>query len=606
MNTISTDTGLDAFRVDCSGEYILQLLQQHGGRMLVNWPVGVGKSHNIDDVIEAVITDDAYDLVIVLCPTKQIIAERRFVREPPVGVQVVILRSRPSNRCGPQRNQDWRHYETAGMGFLGRKKICSACPHLKTCFWPTQYGKGLRGSMVIFATQAHLERDPFFISQLSRWTGAKRILVILDEDKAMLSCFRRRIRNTDLLMFKAAVDKVQRDGHKPGKWPEMCDMLLAIRQSDDMRDRNWKISNMPAGLAVRVQEAGYALCREQFRFIGYNVQQLFCSHLESRELHVNGDITFASPPRIGTDLLIYSGTTIPEFCEFRLGIKLANPFEDYRFIHPGTRWFNIANRMGAKRYVPKNADQILGFFAGLVAQRLTAGKRVLLVSKKCFISLCTEEMTRRLKALGFPKIRIITKNWDRCDLNDPHIIPLINYGLVGTNLFEQFDCAYCLNSYYVNEQIVNNVVQDVLASDGYIPLKIQTRGIPLRRSVTVVDHAHQLCDVQQLAKFALRQQEIDVVVQTVGRVRPFTRPREIITFQAAEHPSIKYEREFDVLDQARKFFNIRGARDLQRETTTSKVQKCKVQGKTQTQTSTAQKLSLSTVKRHWHAGVMTP
>jgi hypothetical protein len=44
-----------------------------------------------------------------------------------------------------------------------------------------QYGAGLQGAQVIFATQAHLGRVPDFAAQLAGWTGAGRGLTPLDE-----------------------------------------------------------------------------------------------------------------------------------------------------------------------------------------------------------------------------------------------------------------------------------------------------------------------------------------------------------------------------------------------------------------------------------------
>ena len=62
--------------------------------------------------------------------------------------------------------------------------------------------------------------------------------------------------------------------------------------------------------------------------------------------------------------------------------------------------------------------------------------------------------------------------------------------------------------------------------------------------------------MDRLAQYALDQQELDVVLQAVGRVRPYTRPREVITFQCAAHPQLDYDREFNSIEEARQFFGI--------------------------------------------------
>src|SRR3954467_9282423 len=98
---------------------MLELLRRHGGRLLVSLPVGVGKSTNLDAVVEEAVRSDAYDVVVVLCPTWRIIHERRWVRQQPPGVDVRLLRPRPRKRCGPERDGRWRAFESVGLGLLG-------------------------------------------------------------------------------------------------------------------------------------------------------------------------------------------------------------------------------------------------------------------------------------------------------------------------------------------------------------------------------------------------------------------------------------------------------------------------------------------------------
>jgi hypothetical protein len=605
VNNVLTSAGLDLFRDSWGGQQMIDLLGKNGSCMLVNWPVGVGKSRNIDDVVGAAFNGGVYDVVVVLAPTKQIINERRYVRDPPADIRLVVLKPRPAERCGESRDAQWNIYESRGLGLLGRQQICGNCPHNNHCFWPSQYGKKLKGVQLVFATQAQLECNPSFLQQLQHWTGAERMLTILDEDNVILKCFRYRVNRDDLIMFNEVLAKLDLKDPMLARWKEVSSALQFIRKTDDLRHRGWRLPRLRPDLAVRVQEAGRAEFGDRFRFIGFDVQRLGHSPFQSRELHFNGEITFASPPRTDADLLVYSGTLIPEFCEFRLGIKLADPFKNYCFNHPGTHWSNIANLIGAKKYFARNSDQVLDFFAGLVARRMREGRRPLLISKKCFIPLCTKGLTERLKRFGFDNIRIVSSGWDKQDLNDVNVIPIINYGVIGVNLFNDFDCAFCLNSYFVNAEVINHIVQDVVASDGYVLIQIHTAGMPIRRTVKVMDSKYELCDVPLLANQALQQKELDVVVQAVGRVRPFTQPREVITFQATEHPLIEYQQEFSTLAEAREFFDIPTARAMGAETTAEQVQAMKAAGKSQAETAKAVGKSPSTVKRSWNRGGVT-
>ena len=188
----------------------------------------------------------------------------------------------------------------------------------------------------------------------------------------------------------------------------------------------------------------------------------------------------------------------------------------------------------------------------------------------------------------------------KTNLKDPTIIPIINYGVVGINKFKKFDCAFCLTGYFVNERVVNSVLQDVYATDMQIPLKFTTEGLPRRRRVGVANAQDRFYDINRLAQLALNQQEMDVVLQAVGRVRPYTKPREIMTFQCAAHPQLPYTQEFNSLAEARAYFGIVSTRQAQKATTMELVKAAKERGLTQQQVVDELKISLSTVKRYWN------
>ena len=177
-------------------------------------------------------------------------------------------------------------------------------------------------------------------------------------------------------------------------------------------------------------------------------------------------------------------------------------------------------------------------------------------------------------------MRIVTDDWDATDLAAPDVVPLITFGLIGTNLFEHFDCAYCLTGFYVNAEIVDTILQDVLASDGHIPIAIRTEGSPRRRHARVADPRQRIYDVDRLAQLALDQQEMDVVLQAVGRVRPYTRPREIMLFQCAGHPQLDYDREFASIAEAREFFALPTRRERERDRNADRVRAARQAGMT--------------------------
>ena len=598
MNPVLGAGPLAAFRARWDGASLLDLAAAHGGQILISWPVGVGKSHALDRMVEAAVAADRYDLVLALLPTRRVLEERAWIRRPPPGVAVVNLRPRPRDRCGPL-DAAWRHFERAGLAALGRADLCGRCPHRPGCFWPDQYGAGLRGARVVFATHAHLGRAPDFAAQVAARAGASRTLVLLDEAGFAAADCRRRVGRGDLDRFAAALEAAGPATPTAAAWIELV-RLLRLAPTADLRGPGWWAPRYNPDWALAVQRAGWAAHGGRFRFLAGDLERFGRSSVESRERHPDGSLGYAAPPALPGDFAIFSGTTSPEFLRFRLGRDLADPFADHRFGHPETRWYNIASRLGMQAHFPRNADQVVDFFAGLVSRRLGEGRRPLLVAKKRFVAACARLLGRALAAQHPDPVRIATGDWDDAGLGDADVVPIIHYGLIGTNLFEEFDCAFCLTGFYVTPAIVDAVLQDVVGADGRVPIVVRTEGSPRRRVARVARDRDRHLDIARLAPLALDQQELAVVLQAVGRVRPYTRPREVVTFQCAANPRRPYDREFAGLAEARAFFDLPTRRQRERATTGRRVAECRRGGLTQAATAARLGLGIATVKRHWN------
>jgi len=536
-------------------------------------------------------------------PTRRLIDERQWIQNPPAGVGIINLRPRPVQRCGALESK-WRVWEKIGLAALGREELCSNCPHVKNCYWPGQYGDPLSQARVIYGTQAHLARDPHFIAFIEERTESERTLVLYDETHFLMSPFRRRIYRRHLERFVAVIEIMSTQEESPGyeEWLYVCRLLLAA-PTCDLRSSDWRIPSWGKKRALAIQKCGWDTYGEDFQYLACDLHQFCRSPIASRERTPGGDLRYTNLPHIrsGTDFILYSGTTTGKLARFRFGREFASPFEKVRFEHPKTQWFNLASNLGARCHFMANAPQILDLFAGLVAQRLQEERRPLLIVKKCFIDYCVHGIRDRLHELGWNHVQVVAgATTDPQTLSHPQIVPIIHYGTVGTNAFEAFDGAYCLSSYNVNEEVVDTVLQDLTASDRHIPIRITCDQFPRRRRAGVAHWKHRYYDVNELARLAHQQQELDVVLQAVGRVRPYTKPREIILFQCAEFPNIPLTREFDTLGEAREFFGIPTMRKRLQQQTTQNVQAGRQAGKTQKQVAEELDISLRTVKRRWN------
>ena len=503
-----------------------------------------------------------YDLMVMLLPRRELIDSQPMIQARPPGLKVVNLRPRPSRRCGRENDKKWNIFHKCGLGLLGKHTICRKCRKRKGCFWPGQYSDGLKGADVMFGTQTHLAYNPSFLSWVKIYSGANRVLALLDEAHFLAYNRRRFITARHLVYYMDAV-RTYLTGSRSKNIKKYLETLrkIEIASTKGLRAK-WSMPSLYPNQHLAIQEAGWNTFGKVFRFLGFDLGGLAKARPLTRQKNPDGSIGFtASPIAIEGDVVVYSGTVNPKFASFRLESDFEVPFAGYRFLHHGTRWYNLASKIGMLTNFDKNSPQILDFFAGLIARRLEKGRSCLAVCKKDKFVECIRGLEERIRELEHPEAQVLPGELYRPQHHGISAIPVITYGRVGLNTFEHIDCAYCLNGYYVNDRIVNSVLQDVLADEFWINICISTKGLPRRRTAGAADPKYRKLITHELAPLALEHSEMDVVLQAVGRVRPYTKPREVITFQCAAHPKLDYDAEFDNLEEARSYFGVQKRRD---------------------------------------------
>ena len=604
---VSGDGALAAFRQGLTGAYALSLLRQGPGQMLILLPVGVGKTGwLVATIIHALTIDRQHDLVVVLVPRWDIL--RELLSRLPANLHRVVLSPRPRSRCG-DLDGEWLVYEQNGCGSLGRERLCGACPSRRHCSWPGQYGSHLRGTRLILATQQHLTLNPQFIAQLCQQTRAENPLVLIDESGLLIRRAERFIRQQELdnfiiaqeMMLAAAAKRTSR----MREWLNLS-RLVAQAPTPDLRGGHWQFPWVDGHWATEVQRAGVESFGLAFRFLGHELHHFARSDPAGRERLTSGDLRYATIPYLGKKFVICSGSMARDLARYRLDPNharpaLVSPFEHYRFEHPGTRWYNLCIADGAARFFPGNASRILDFFAALVARNIREGKRSLLVSRKRFLRMCQTGLRKRLNGLGVGPVKVVSGNWDRHNLDDPRVVALINYGVAGINRFEHVEAAYCLNSYYVSAWAVSQAVQDIEASSERYPLAVRSVGNPPRRQVHITLPDAREPILPRIAQGTLDQLEADVVIQAVGRVRPFTRPREVITFHTGDLPGVRYTFQFRSLAKARDFFNVQTPTQATHSNRVEHVRRMRALGRTLKDTAQELNVSVATIKRDLRA-----
>lgn len=598
--TIRGPEDLAAFRLGLTGECGLELLRQAAGRLLIQLPVGVGKSIWLRRIVEAAL--EVFSLVIVLAPRWDILDE--FIAGMPKDIPTLVLRPRPRRRCG-SLDAEWQELERAGCGALGRKELCGRCPRKRDCSWPQQYSEDVSHLPLVLGTQTQIVVNPSFLLQRRQRARAHKVLVLIDESDLLLKSIGRLISVEELDLFEQCLRSTHVSRKDANLHREWCCYTSKIQcaGTSDLKEVDCQPPPVTFRWAARVQDHGWKSHPQHYRFLGYDLAALARSDIPSRERLPDGTIRFAVRPDLGDAFIIFSGSVAEDLAQYRLDPDSARPrihapFLGLRFEHPGTRWFNIRSLTGSARHFPGNHEWILQFFSHLLARNIRTGRRTLLVARKSLVRLCAGVLARNLTGLGIEGARIVTTNLAKRDYEDPGVIPLINYGVCGINLFEDFDACYCLTGYYVPETAVRTVLHELEASPAWYEVKLGWEGNPRRRRIEVKASETSANILPRLAWLILQQREPNVIIQAVGRVRPFTRPREVITFHAGELPGVAYTLEFPSLDEARAYFEVPTDRQIRLRDRVREARLLRDRGLSRGEIASDLRINLSTVKRY--------
>jgi hypothetical protein len=280
---------------------------------------------------------------------------------------------------------------------------------------------------------------------------------------------------------------------------------------------------------------------------------------------------------------------------------ICSPYEHFRFLDKKTRWYNISSGIGAAKNYPNNRAQILDFFSQLIMIRVDENKKILLISRKKYAESVVEELQEMLRENDRDDIRVTySAGSDSHGDNIDCQVHVIHYGVVGINNYEDFDCAYCIQSYYIPIDLVSQGLQELFRDDLHIELDLELERLPCRRQINVKSSDHRFTSINALAQPMMDHLESGVVTQAVGRIRPYTSACEVITFQCSENPHYKYDEDFLSLDAARSFFDVKHQRSRRKEELSNRVQEHKKRGLKQKEVSSCLGVSVRTVRRYWN------
>jgi hypothetical protein len=456
------------------------------------------------------------------------------------------------------------------------------CPNFGHCSWPGQYTtKNLDGVRVIFATHAHLLVKRRFLRLLKAVTGARSLLLLLDEAAVLAGRFRVALSPRDLRLFVEAVRGAEGlPDHIRHAWVDRVN-LLGNATTPDLQQPGWGFPYPGPEQALAIQTAG--LARDpNFRWIGEALYAFARSGPDRRWRDDRGRVVFVDRPYAADRTVIFAASMPAEYVARQLGVEeVARPFASVSCQHAGTEFFNINSLIGAASRFLGNCAQILDAFAQLIIRNIEGRRLTLLISRKHLKPRCAAYLRRRLADWGHPAT-IVLSDGEPPEEADPSTLPLIHYGLKGVNGFQHYHAAFCLNSYYIDEEVLREAVADVEDDALRFPISIRVAGRvagrPRRRVAGTFDRRFDSSDADRIARAYLEQLEAAVVLQAAGRVRYATSPRMVVTIQAGELPGVRLTREFASLRELRAHFGLQTGSQLDRSRQEAEVLRLRAEG----------------------------
>lgn len=524
---------LDGFReLNLSEAGLLGLILENV-RVLLRLPVGVGKTHAAQKLLSYLGLYGRFDLVIYAAPAWNILSEVIAALDVnPNAPPRRVLRARPRERCG-DLDAEWSKLEQQGCSALAKGRLClKRCPVSADCSWPSQMSD-LGNTRLILMTDQRISLVPNIVALLKERGRYRRVLVILDEASLLDASLEVLLARKDINQF---INTLRHARCKAKGWPEVRDpwmVELANLQSANAVRIQRTAWSFPAELhayAFNIQAAGLTMYGDEFRYIGYELSLLASSRPEER-WRVDEGVRFIGRPYLDGHLALLSANLSPQYASHRLGVEsIASPFEHHRFLHSGTHVYNIRNASGAASHFHSHKKTILDTFAVLIARNIATGRTTLLISRLKWKALCAEYLAKRLAEWGH-RVRFVTDDFGQLPQPpSPTVVPIIHYGIRGTNNFTGYESAYCLNSYYVNGRTLNKAVQEFEPRHFRVELEI-VHGPDRQRRVRLANPVASDEDRTWLGSFYLRKLEVDPVIQAAGRVRFLTKPREVVFFQ---------------------------------------------------------------------------
>lgn len=499
--------------------------------LLINLPPGIGKSYAAQGLVRHAL-NHGHDMVFYVAPTRALIDD--FCNAlGKIDCPVQVLEPRPQGKCG-KLDQRWKSLEQIGCSALAKHSLCDNCVSRPDCSWPDQMSKIGTKAGLIMLTEQYLHLNPSLLVNAVRRARAERPLVIFDEALFMGSVMKQSFSELELMTFQSALRKakIDDDRAKDGADDLVSFIDTLLDPNSHIRDAGRFFAGSLDNGMVDIQRSGMQINPGQFRYLAYELA-LLNSRARAGQWMENGKLEIATRvDTTGCDVVVLAPYLDATIVEERLQRPVVRLFPNHIFKHTQAHFINIADQCGSARSLNSKAhfNRICDFFLALTLRNIQQAKRTVLVCRKKFVEQIKDRFETLATVLGIELFCTIISKDNKLITKKPNEIAIINYGIVGINDLQDFDALYCVGSYYCNVGQLNDVYQQCLPPSNRFMLGLNAAGGG--RRIVAADGTYTSRYHARLAVPTFKLLERGVVLQAVGRVRPFTSPVEVVLFQS--------------------------------------------------------------------------
>ncbi len=514
--------------------------------------VGVGKTHLI--IKSTPILQLQFPQIFIATSQHQIKSEiaTKLAR---YGVQTEPQRDK--ELCG-KREKDWERIHQLGISLIGKKVICGECDKQEVCPW---FRFKREESPVTVLTQDSLFKQADDIPPSA--------LIMLDETKFLERPLENKIDHQDILLFSKAI-------------PAGRDFDWLYTATQQMLERK-----APAPLEGLSKENLWRLFGALYHKGVKNILPIIMNYADGAPVALDKRIYYLERHFQHNAILVLGAGADKNLLEhyFNSQVTDLTPVEKYR--DPGTKIYCIASSSASPNNLRKRAsarDSVFSFVRKKIWANRSSNKRTLLVAKRELIPLIQKALPNYISQND--KIEIVhveANNLKKSSFDGLTKVPIINYGVEGVNLFEEFECVICVSGFYIPEKAISE--------------RLKKLGVGQDIEVTIprcdADHPRRVFTSPEthLAMAILNSLERDRIYQAVGRVRFWTKPREVIVTGFQDFEGV--DKKFRSFKEAAEFFKF-----SKRQNTKRRCLELRQQGLTLQQISTEVGRTVRTVSRH--------